>query len=190
MIRDFSFQYTHELLPPAAYSFSLYPCNVPIRPIPVDGSTKLLYSIAIPWPPPPRSHASPHSFTCMARFPPPQDRVGWANKGQQRSKFWSKQPDFCCLHAGKSAGYSRYPTVYTRISNIVDLLAHPMRGSDGPTTQPRRPPKCSQSSVMGSEHLGTWGHLGSTAAYMDAVPSNQKPAAPVSAPAGPLTLDT
>ena len=22
-----------------------------------------------------------------AQFPPPQDRIGWANKGQQRSKF-------------------------------------------------------------------------------------------------------
>ena len=30
--------------------------------------------------------------------------IGWANKGQQSSKFWSKRPDFCCLHAAKSAG--------------------------------------------------------------------------------------
>ena len=28
-----------------------------------------------------------------ARFTPPQDEIGWANKGQESSKFWSKRPD-------------------------------------------------------------------------------------------------
>ena len=66
----------------------------------------------------------PFSFDGLmfkARFTLPQDRIGWANKGQQSSKFWSKQPDFCCWHSARSADYSRYPAVSTRISNFVDL---------------------------------------------------------------------
>ena len=59
--------------------------------------------------------------TTYARFTPPQNRIGWAKKGQQRSKFYSKRPYFCCWHAVQSAGYSQYPTVFTRISNVVDL---------------------------------------------------------------------
>ena len=56
-----------------------------------------------------------------ARFTPPQDGIGWPIECQQISKFWSKRPDFRCLHAAKSAGHSRYPAVLTRISNVVVL---------------------------------------------------------------------
>ena len=68
----------------------------------------------------------------LVRFTPPQDEIGWANKGQQSSKFWSKQLDTgSSLHFLPRAN-SKNPAVSTRISNFVDpLLAHPILSCGG-----------------------------------------------------------
>ena len=67
------------------------------------------------------------SDECPLTFKPgshrhrPQNMIGWANKGQQSSKFWSKRPD-----SGSSMHFlprtnTKNPAVSTGISNFVDL---------------------------------------------------------------------